>query len=336
MSPKILMLSGIGHKEHLQKIGIPVLADLPVGDNIQDHPASTIHTIIKPAVTGPPGAGLTTQQLFPLLTSGIGPLSRGTNSMVYLSTSANADPEWPNVFFYSTARYNGNLAVMINEFPSQIAAWRQYFEPYNNTFILETSPHLFICRSFGTVRLASKDPYVHPVIDPRYLADPQDYSDMFEVTQKVLKFLQTSSIKNYITFTPNPIPGCQYCKDRPLYECDSYIHCLIRMTGKSGYHYGGGNRMGDPKRKDVVVDPRLRVKNIASLRICDASVMPELPNSNTNAATILIGEKCADMIIQDNTHKGQTYGQSDSMNTAYSAGYVTYGDPSHSDDVWWK
>ena len=335
MSPKILMLSGIGHKEHLQQIGIPVLADLPVGDNIQDHPATAIHTIIDQRVTGPPGAALTTQQLYPLLTSGLGPLSRGTNSMTYLSTSNNADPEWPNVFFYSTARYNGNLAVMIGEFPSQLAAWRQYFEPYNNTFILETSPHLFICRSWGTVRLASKDPYVHPIIDPKYLSDPQDYADMFEVTQWVMKFLLTSSVSKWITFTPNPIPGCQYCKDRPLYECEPYIHCLIRLTGKSGYHYGGGNRMGDPKRPDTVVDPRLKVKGVTNLRVCDASVMPQPPNSNTNAATILIGEKCADMINQDNGHYRQAYAHSDNMDTAQSRGYATYGDYNY-DSVLWK
>jgi len=97
-----------------------------------------------------------------------------------------------------------------------------------------------------------------------------------------------------------PIPGCKFCEgQRYVYECDSYIRCFITQTTYSSYHPVGTCRMADVHRHDCVVDPRLRVKGINRLRVCDASIMPLIPNGKHNAATIMIGEKCADLVKED-------------------------------------
>lgn len=97
-----------------------------------------------------------------------------------------------------------------------------------------------------------------------------------------------------------PIPGCHLCPDKKYaYECEPYIRCVIIQMVYTGYHPVGTCRMGDPRRKDTVLDPRLKVKGVERLRVCDASIMPIVTNGNTNAPSMMIGEKCADLIKQD-------------------------------------
>ena len=101
---------------------------------------------------------------------------------------------------------------------------------------------------------------------------------------------------------PKAIPDCSLCPDRPIYECDPYIRCHIRQIGDKEHHSCGTCRMGAPERPDTVVDPRLRVKLVSRLRVCDASVIPRIPNSNINAVTVMIGEKCSHYVKQENNH----------------------------------
>ena len=99
-----------------------------------------------------------------------------------------------------------------------------------------------------------------------------------------------------------PIPGCRLCLDRPVYECDSYIRCYIREIGIKQNHPCGTCRMGAHERPDTVVDHRLRVKYLSKLRVCDASVIPRIPNSNTNSIALMIAEKCSHLISEDNRY----------------------------------
>ena len=293
------MLSGIGPREHLTQFGIPVLADLPVGNNLQDHPTISIHMLIKDNRVVRQGARLEVDQLYKVLVEGKGPLSALTPSIVFYATSSIEDKEWPNTYTYSIVEYIGNLNNTVREMPAYREEWKQYFTPYLNRYVLLTSPHLTRVRSYGTLRLSSADPYAYPIIDPQFLAHPQDYADLVEKIKFILYFLLETKVYDYLSVIPEPIPGCSYCSDLKLYECDSYIKCLIRQTIKSGYHPVGTCRMGNIYRHDVVVDERLRVKNVCRLRVIDASIMPQIINANTNAASIAIGEKGADMIRRD-------------------------------------
>ena len=300
-SPQLLMLSGIGHTHHLRQFGIPVLKDLPVGDNFQDHPAVSIHTWIKDGREKGlvnREARMTPDQLYELFVLKRGPLARATDTLTYFSSSNNSDQSWPNIFYYTKVQYLHDLNIIVGEHPTSEPEWLDHYRPYINQYMFQFAPHLYLCKSYGTVRLQSNNPLDQPLIDPNFLAHPQDREDLIEMIRFVLYFIENSAISPHIRIMAPP-PGCNYCPDRPLWKCDPYIDCLIVKTGKSGYHLTGGVRMGDPNRKDVVVDPRLRVKGVSGLRVCDASIMPKIINANTYAISIAIGEKCADMLKED-------------------------------------
>ena len=295
------MLSGIGPKNHLKQVGIPVLRDLPVGEYLQDHPTVQIFTLIKNNSLVRTGGRLNVNQLYQLLAQGSGPLSVLTPSILFYSTSCIEDKEWPNTYTYTIVEQISDLDQMVSEMAANREEWKQYFKPYLNRYVLLSSPHLTRVRSYGSVRLSSADPYAYPIIDPQFVADGQDLKDLIEKIKFVLYLLTETQIAEYVQLFPNAIPRCSYCPNPcPIYECDQYIRCLLRETIKTGYHPVGTCRMGSAKRKDTVVDPNLRVKGVERLRVCDASVMPQIINANTNAASIAIGEKGADLIKKDN------------------------------------
>ena len=297
------MVSGIGPKKHLEKFGIPVIADLPVGDNVQDHPAVSIHMEVKDPRLGSPGPQLSVEQMYQLWTTRSGPLAFASDSITYINGKGNNDTEWPNLYFYTIVQNVLDLNAQVSEMPGDqqtLLEWQNYFRPYLGRFLTMSAPHVYRVRSWGSIRLQSKDPTVYPLVDPGFCRDPRDREDLIEIIKITYRFLLKSSFSHFIKPLPKPIPGCHYCPNKQPYNCDEYIDCLIRQTGKSGWHLVGGARMGDPKRSDVVVDPRGRVKYVNKLRVCDSSIMPQVINANTYAASIMIGEKCADMIKQDN------------------------------------
>ena len=274
--------------------------DLPVGENLQDHPTLSIHMLINDNNLANPPPQLNMDQLYQVLKKGKGPLSSLTPSIIFYTTSSIEDKEWPNTYTYSIVEYVSDLNNTVREMPARREQWKRYFRPFQNKYLLLVSPHLSRVRSYGSLRLASTDPFTHPIIDPKFLAHPQDYDDLVEITKFILYFLTKSELSRYLSVLPEPIPGCNYCPDQELHHCLPYIRCLIRETIKTGYHPVGTCRMGSVARNDVVVDERLRVKNVDRLRVCDASIMPQIVNANTNPASIAIGEKAADMIKEDN------------------------------------
>ena len=295
------MLSGIGPKEHLQQFNIPVLKDLPVGDNQHNHVSIDFNFLIKDSAARklvlPPGR-LNTQQLYQWFTTGGGPLANYYRSESYFSTSVNPDKDWPDV----------SLEVGIYLFPENMTdyrpyrfgerklEWEQYYRPYFGRPYLFVHPILQRVRSRGYTRLQSADPHVPPRLSPNFLIDPQDLQAEIEMIQKVLRIYELSSISQYLEQL-QPIPGCNRCPNkRYLYECEPYIRCAIEQVVYTTYHAVGTARMGAPERKDTVVDPYLRVKGVERLRVCDSSIAPLLPNANTNAMALMIGEKCAQMV----------------------------------------
>ena len=302
------MLSGIGPKEHLKELGIPVKADLPVGDNLQDHPSLSLNTLMADPRNANSAPRLDVRQMHEFFTNASGPLTEFYHSITYFNTKYNDDPKFPDVAFETIVqRFPDNLAVpVVNEF-EDTEKWNKYFEPFLDKYYMFFQPILMRVKSFGKLRLVSKNPFDYPLIDPKFLADPQDYKALFEATKFVIRFLEKSPFSKYVV-PLRPIPGCSFCKLKAVHNCDQYINCLIKQLTRTGYHPIGTTRMGAINRNDVVVDPRLRVKGVGRLRVCDSGVMPEVINANTNAASIMIGEKCADLIKQDNSYGGSDHG----------------------------
>ena len=259
------MLSGVGPRNHLERYRIPVLLNLPVGDNYE------VHTDMRTPATL--SNSLTINNLDQYYFNRSGPLSEVPYLALYSNTSS-FERDWPNVKFNFIA----------NPFTPQI-----------DSVLIEMQR----IRSRGTVRLQSVSPYIPPMITPNFLSDPRDFADAIEMVKFFLYVTQLPDARTIFAQNYLQSAGCQSCPGVADYLCDSGITCFIRRSTYTSWHSGGTCRMGAVERNDVVVDPCLRVKNARNLRVCDGSIFPALPNANTNAAIHMVGEKCADLIKQD-------------------------------------
>ena len=142
--------------------------------------------------------------------------------------------------------------------------------------------------SRGHVRIKSKDPLAAPAMQANYLSTEYDRCMMIAGARMARALTATPSFSPYVLEEYQPGPSVQ---------SDEAILDAVRDTGASGYHPVGTCRMG--RDAGAVVDPRLRVHGVQGLRVVDASVMPTLVSGNTNAATIMIAEKAADMVRED-------------------------------------
>ena len=143
-------------------------------------------------------------------------------------------------------------------------------------------------KSRGEVTLASSDPFADPLIDPKFLSHPDDMKDMIDGYKIMMKVLGAEPFSKYISeHTQRPID----------INDDADIEQAMREGADTVYHPVGTCKMGDDSMS--VVDSRLKVHSMRGLRVVDASIMPTLVGGNTNAPTIMIGEKASDMILED-------------------------------------
>jgi choline dehydrogenase len=140
----------------------------------------------------------------------------------------------------------------------------------------------------GTVHIKSPDPTAPPAIQFNFLASDYDFEALIYGTRLSRKIAEQPALKPFVL--DEVIPGTAVQSDDEIVE-------EIRVRGVSNLHPVGTCRMG--REPDAVVDPRLRVHGIQGLRVADASIMPQVPGGNTNAPSIMIGEKCAAMILED-------------------------------------
>jgi choline dehydrogenase-like flavoprotein len=140
-------------------------------------------------------------------------------------------------------------------------------------------------RSRGTVRLAAADPFIHPLIDPNYFAEEYDRTMSIGGFRLAREIMAQPAFRPYLR--AERLPG-------PAVQSDAEVFAYAKQHGKTDYHPVGTCKMGVDAM--AVVDPELKVRGIERLRVCDSSIMPRLVSSNTNAPTLMIGEKAADLI----------------------------------------
>jgi choline dehydrogenase-like flavoprotein len=150
------------------------------------------------------------------------------------------------------------------------------------------SPVALYPQSRGNVRLASGDPRAAPLIDPNLLKEDGDIQPLIRALKIARAAFAAAPFARYRGTEVAPGPQVQ---------TDEELDAYIRATGYTVHHPVGTCRMGDPADAASVVDPQLRVKGIAGLRVADASVMPSVIGGNTNAPCVMIGERCADFIL---------------------------------------
>jgi choline dehydrogenase len=271
-SPQILMLSGIGDADSLRQVGIRPIHHLPgVGNNLQDHCGGLIQHICKQPITyhalrNPFRLAAAAAQLY--LTAG-GPLSVfPMNTMAFLRSSADQNrPDLQFLFFPVAADIRGGS--------NRYAAFNGYAVTWG----------LMHPKSRGHVRLRSSDPLAPPLIRHNYLTDPHD------VVLNNIGFRTAREIHAQKAF--DPFRGTETDPGAEVTDIAA-ISAYNRRTLGSHFHPVGSCKMGTDR--DAVVDPGLRVHGIAGLRVADASIMPTLTTGNTNAPSIMIGEKAAEII----------------------------------------
>ncbi|GIY53598.1 hypothetical protein CDAR_58322 [Caerostris darwini] len=298
-SPQLLMLSGIGPRHHLQQLGIPVLADLPVGYNLQDHiyPGG-IHVLIDSPVSILQPRIINLKDINNFILFGRGPFTTlgGVETLGFIHTKyMNASLDWPDVeiHFVSGSPVSDGGQTFQRVMGVSEELWNSFYKPYVFRDTFSMNPVLLRPKSKGYIKLRSTDPYDPPIIDPKYLTHPQDILTMVDSMKICLSAMNTPSIQKVGgKLFESPLPGC----DQFPRHTDQFLECLARTYTATLYHPVGTCKMGHVLDPTAVVDPQLRVKGVHGLRVADASIMPEIVSGNTNAPCIMIGEKAADLI----------------------------------------
>jgi choline dehydrogenase len=265
-SPQLLMLSGIGPAGHLRDMGIDAVQDLPVGQNLQDHP-------VVPLLWHTRGTSdlvdyLSPARLLEWRAFGRGPLTSNVAEAGAFFASRDGLPApdlqvhmAPSGFFDNGLR-----------------------EPTGRMFTAGAT--LVNVASRGSIRLSSTNPFWRPEIDAGYFQDPVDLPAIIAGCRVLFDIAEQAPLAA-LRGRPFLPAGGRACTDEQLLQ-------HIRALGQTLYHPVGTCAMG--RGDHAVVDPELRVQGIDGLRVVDASVMPTVPRGNTNAPTVMIAERAADLI----------------------------------------
>jgi len=279
-TPQLLLLSGIGPADELKALGIqPVLDRAGVGRNLHNHPSLALTYLLKEPISA-------YRYLSPLTAAGVGLRylagRRGPLGESYVATSGvfRSDP---------ALEVADAMVIMLPALIKRGTVGARVHEVIDRRHGFTVLTSLARQRSRGRVTLKTADPLQPPAIFHDYYSDPADMPTMVRIVQRVREALRTPSAARRIAAELSvPAPG----NDAATIESE------IRAKGSSFYHYAGTCRMGsDPA---AVVDPRLRVNGIAGLRVADASIAPAPLNASMHAPSIMIGEKAAAMIAEDN------------------------------------
>ncbi|XP_074594379.1 L-sorbose 1-dehydrogenase-like [Brevipalpus obovatus] len=297
-TPKILMLSGIGPREVLEKYGLDVVKESPgVGQNLHDHPISRIHFLTHPNTTtiySRDGDQLI-KAAKQYKKDGSGPF--GQNGVVQgFQRSEYALDGRPDVDFLFESLENSftplALAEYLGELKSEIV--NRYLVPNDGKdgFSVSVINRRPLGRGFVTIK--SSDPHENPMINIRMFENERDLIPIIEGMKMAVKIVESRAFQQTLggQLFANSIPGCEEL----ALKTDAYYECYARTFTGTISHACGTAKIGSEEDEMAVVDPQLKVRGVDGLRVIDASVIPEVPSGSLNAIVIMIGEKGADLI----------------------------------------
>jgi choline dehydrogenase len=273
-SPKLLQLSGVGDPSLLKQHGIAVVQDLAgVGQNLRDHYTVRIAAKVKRAATiNERSKGWRLGLEIARWLVGLPSILALSPSLVHVFWKSRPDLNRGDIqVLFTPASYKPGKTYQLDDFPGMTCGARQQ-RP----------------ESSGTVRITSSDPKALPAVQPNYLVDPRDQEVIVAALKIARQLLHSDALKPYLV--EEVLPG-------PDVKTDADWLDYARERGGTAYHMVGTCRMGVAGDPLAVVDETLSVIGLEGLRVVDASVMPQVPSANTLAATLMVAEKAADMIL---------------------------------------
>jgi choline dehydrogenase-like flavoprotein len=275
VTPKLLMLSGLGPEAHLRDHGIRVVEDLPgVGRNLIDHPEVPITAIAN----GPYGY-FRQGEGWRMLRNGLQFRMFGSGPVTSAGVEAGAfvnprDPEAP---------------PSIQAFCVPIVYLdRDALDEIKDDYGVTITTVVVKPKSRGEVRLASDDPTAMPLVSPNLLKHPDDMREMIEGQRFFLKALAADPLAKRISSIAIPRNG-DASEEALRAHCKRFV--------KTNYHPAGTARMGADGDPMAVLDARMRVRGVEGLRVCDMSAVPDINAGNTNAPAMMLGDRCADLVM---------------------------------------
>lgn len=297
-SPQILKLSGIGPRAELERHGIFVKSNLPVGLNLQDH-------IVIPfgmGFDGSTSAAITladiADEMYQFQVHRKGYFAHLGVSEFTAHISTVNDPEYPDIQFHNLAfeRQHSGLRFMLELFNLNDEIIESFINMNEKSVVIVWCVIQLNPKSRGRIELASKSPFDKPKIYPNYLHEKEDLDVLVKAMKIMNSFSETKAFSEHEgQLVHVNLPPCKNFE----YGSDLYWECYVRHLTTTMYHPVGTCKMGPLSEAETVVDPELKVKGVEGLRVVDASIMPKITSGNTMAPTIMISEMGADFIKKD-------------------------------------
>nr|CAD7438273.1 unnamed protein product [Timema bartmani]CAD7454021.1 unnamed protein product [Timema tahoe] len=283
-SPHILLLSGVGPKEDLEKLDIEVLSDLPVGKNLHNHVSMGFGFTTNDTAT----EELTSETLSQFIINRTGPLaSTGLTQTTLFMTSQYAEEDVPD------------LQVFLDGYSASCSRTGLEAECSDGTIgtcgrrYINARPTNVWPRSRGYLTLNTTNPLDYPLIYPNYLTEQLDVNVLIDGIKQIISLIETKALAKWdFQQDTTPVDGCEDIE----FGSDNYWECVIRRETGPENHQGGTCKMGALNDITAVVDPQLKVIGIQNLRVVDASIFPFIPNANPTSSIIMAAEKSADLI----------------------------------------
>ena len=295
-SPKLLMLSGIGDCDHLERVGIKCRINRPaVGMNLMDHiGAGSMVFLTNDSEITTSVRDINPRTALEYFTQKRGPLSSTlVDGLAFINTENGTSAHSPNVEFILGS------ASLLSDYGSTLQRsehmsnrlWNEY-RPYSGQDSFVIYPVLLTPKSRGRITLRSGDPFAHPKVDMNYLSCKEDVDTLVKGMKTVLKLVSQPPFQ---AIQSRLLPIRFLCP-RASFSSHEYLRCALKSYTVSFWHFSGTAKMGQVDDQHSVVDTRLRVIGTSGLRVIDASVMPLVTTGHLQASVYMIAEKAADMI----------------------------------------